>query len=110
LLHSSAIFASGIILLVPFLYYTTSIPDVCAQSPSAGYLNSGTCGAKTTNPTTGTSKQTCCWKQRTATSAGPGAEITVCQTCTRAEDIRSQLYCTDPVKLATSGSNATNDR
>jgi hypothetical protein len=36
LLHRSAIFTSGIILLVPFLYYVTSMPDVCAQSPPAG--------------------------------------------------------------------------
>jgi hypothetical protein len=96
--NSPEIFLVSTILLVPFLYGTT-IPDVCAVPPSSGYSTSGTCGAKTTNPESGLSQQTCCWKQRTGTSAGPGPEVNVCQTCYQS-DIRSPLSCSDPVVQA----------
>ena len=95
----SPIFVVTVILLVPFVYGISSIPDVCAVPPSPGYSESGTCGAKTTNPETGLSQQTCCWKQRTGTSQGPGPEVTVCQTCYQS-DLRSPIACSDPVVQA----------
>ncbi len=93
------IFVITAVLLVPLVYASISIIDVCAAPPSKGYSDSETCGAKTTNPETGQSKQTCCWKERTGTSAGPGPEITVCQTCYQT-DIRSPLACDTPVSQA----------
>jgi hypothetical protein len=89
------IFVFTVILLVPFVYGISSISDVWALPPSSGYSTSGTCGAKTSNEE-GLSKQTCCWKQRSGTSAGPGPEVTVCQTCYQS-DIRSPLACDNPV-------------
>lgn len=78
---SPKFFLISTVLLVPFVYGISFIPDVCAVDPAPGYLNSNTCGAKTTNPETGVTKQTCCWKERTGTSQAPGPEKIVCQTC-----------------------------
>ena len=92
------IFLITAVLLVPFLYYTTSLAhDVCALPPSSGYSHSDTCGARTTNSETGESKQTCCWKQRTGTSMGPGPEKMVCQTCSSSGN---GLSCDAPVTQA----------
>jgi hypothetical protein len=93
------IFAVSVILLVPFFYVTSFIPDACAVPPSSGFSTSGTCGAKTTS-SDGVSKQTCCWKERTGTSMGPGPEVMKCQTCYQS-DIRSPLACNDPVVQST---------
>ena len=94
------IFLVTTVLLVPFLYFSSSIPDVCADEPSWGYLESRSCGAKTTNPETELSKQTCCWKERLWTSTGPGNVTTLCQTCYEGYKI-GKIYCDEPIDLAT---------
>src|SRR5918994_3743145 len=93
------IFVLSAVLLVPFVYAFPAIPEVCAVPPSSGFSSSGTCGAKTTNAD-GFSKQTCCWKQRTGSSAGPGPEVNVCQTCYQGPSITSPLSCNEPVTQA----------
>jgi len=85
----SVIFVVTAVLLVPFVYASSSIPDVCAVPPAPGYQDSETCGAPTTNPETGETQQTCCWKERQYPKTG---EVTVCQTCSTYE-VGGPLFC-----------------
>jgi hypothetical protein len=80
--NNSAIFAVSTILLVPFLYYTASLPDACAL-PRDPNFDGGDCtsikreGDKV--------KQTCCWFE----SGGTGLiklREKYCQTCTTTDD------------------------
>ena len=66
--NRSMIFAVSIVLLVPFLYYTTSIPNTCAVPPDPKYLGSLQC----TTSDDGKHRVSCCWKE---------GEKTFCQTC-----------------------------
>lgn len=75
----SAIFTVSLVLLVPFLYYATSIPDVCALPPDPNFGGSG-CTSKIENGLTIEKK--CCW-----TEPGTGTGLIklrekYCQTCT----------------------------
>jgi hypothetical protein len=77
------IFIVSAIVLVPFVYGAPIITQVCALPPDPGYSGSGTCGALTTNPSTGEIQRTCCWTERVHV---PGKilaqEVNYCQTCT----------------------------
>ena len=88
------IFLIGAVLLVPIVYASTSLSNVCAEPPDSNYVDSETCGAPTTNPETGVTKQTCCWKERTYPKVG---EVTYCQTCTQ-DKVGGKTYCTDKEK------------
>lgn len=76
------IFIVSAIVLVPFVYGAPIITQVCALPPDPGYSGSGTCGALTTNPSTGEVQRTCCWTERVHV---PGKilaqEVNYCQTC-----------------------------
>jgi hypothetical protein len=76
--NNSAIFAISTILLVPFLYYTASLPNACALPPDPNFGGRG-CTSKT-EP--GKHIETCCWFE-----AGTGTGLIklrekYCQTCT----------------------------
>lgn len=51
-------FVVSVILLVPFVYGYSFISDICAVPPAPGFRDSQTCGAPTTNPTSGRISQT----------------------------------------------------
>lgn len=71
--NNSAIFAVSTVLLVPFLYYATSVPNACAVPPDPKYLGSLQC---TSSNESGKTRVSCCWKE---------GEKTFCQTCTAPE-------------------------
>ena len=72
-MHSnSAIFAVSAILLVPFIYATSSIPDVCAVLKDPNWGKSGICGY-----TDDTEKRMiCCWEV-----GEPPNTVKSCQVC-----------------------------
>ena len=92
-MHSvSAIFVFTTILLVPLLYYGTSIPDVCAK-PNDGYSLTDDCSGKETDK----SGKTCCW----TAYEGPDKGKKVCQTCyTKQGADGSYMQSCSPVKPA----------
>ena len=72
------------LLFVPLSYGISFTPSACALPPDSGWLSSNTCGAETTDPRSGDTKRTCCWKE---TQRGPypkigTTEVRYCQTCT----------------------------
>ena len=59
-MHSrSLIFAVSAVLLVPFVYATSSIPDVCAAPASDGYVTAKNCQGTFENG----GRRTCCWEE-----------------------------------------------
>jgi hypothetical protein len=90
--NAHAIFAVSTVLLVPFLYYVTSIPNACAV-PNEGYSLSGDCTGKETDK----NGKTCCW----TAYEGPDKGKKVCQTCYEktGTDGSYVQYCS-PVKQA----------
>src|SRR5687767_1902034 len=88
--NNSAIFAISTVLLVPFLYYTASIPDACAAD--SRYYTSADCTSHKDG------SRTCCWREPI-----PGSILgqTVCQTCKQVADKDSiRETCTWPTKQA----------
>ncbi len=88
-----SIFVFSTVLLVPFLYYATSVPNACAE-PSEGYrLGIGDCSGKETDR----SGKTCCW----TAYEGPDKGKKVCQTCyTKTGTDGSYMQSCSPVKPA----------
>ena len=74
------------LLFVPHVYalsFSFFVSVIYAERADSNYLNSNTCGAKTTDPRTAKVYQTCCW---TETERGPypkigTTEVRYCQTC-----------------------------
>jgi hypothetical protein len=91
------IFIVSAVMLVPFVYGAPIIPRVCALPPDAGYTGSGTCGAWTTNPSTGEDQRTCCWTEREHV---PGKilakEVNYCQTCNAAGECKAKVKQLSP--------------
>lgn len=78
-----AIFTVIPVLLVPFLYFTSSVPDVCAAPPSVKWGLSQDCTGALDK---GDGIKTCCWKEKDA----KGNEVDKCQSCTYYD---GALYC-----------------
>jgi hypothetical protein len=78
-MHSRfVIFAVSAVLLVPFVYATSSLPDVCAVPASDNYVTSKDC----TGTLSGDGIRTCCWVEKDAN----GKEVDKCQACSRSTD------------------------
>ena len=94
-MYRNLIFVISGILLVPFIYTTTSIPDVCAEIRDPKY-DTGTCtGSKFSK-----SGQTCCWREQVP---GQILGVTYCQTCKAECDSKGDCNekCTEKTKQAT---------
>lgn len=88
------IFLVATVLLVPFLYATSSIPDVCAEAQHPGYSSSASC---TGSDDTG---KTCCWREKVE---GSMLGEKWCQTCTTKptpDGKGASTTCTWPKKQA----------
>lgn len=88
-MQRSAFFASSVILLVPFLYFASSVPDACAVPPSRGWWDSKNCSG-------GDTSMTCCWRENV-----PGQTLgeRYCQTCSIQKDDDGSftvVSCEDP--------------
>jgi len=70
----SVIFVVTAVLLVPFVYATSSIPDACAEISSPGYQSSKDC----TGDKSDSKGKTCCWR---SPEGGSTLGVTYCQTC-----------------------------
>lgn len=86
------IFIGAAVLLVPFIYATTYVPDACAaiRSPS---FDLGDCTQVKDN------KKTCCWYEKSYPGQfGRGDKV--CQTCTYYHDSNGNPYekCSEPKK------------
>lgn len=78
------IFATSIVLLVPFAYATLSMQDACARASHPGYDKATEC---TGSQDTG---KTCCWREPVE---GQMLGVKYCQTCTTKCD--SKGTCTE---------------
>jgi hypothetical protein len=90
-LRNYAIFISAALILVPFVYATSLVPDACAAIRDPKF-DTGTCE-------TNGDKQTCCWYQKSYPGQfGRGDKY--CQTCTYYHDSNGEPYekCTEPKK------------
>lgn len=90
-MRNYAIFISAALVLVPFMYATSLVPDACAAIRDPKF-DTGKC-------TTEGNKQTCCWYQKSYPEQfGRGDKY--CQTCTYYHDANGEAYekCTEPKK------------
>jgi hypothetical protein len=92
-----AIFIVSAVVLVPFVYGAPIIPRVCALPPDQGYSGSGTCGALTTNPSTGEVTRTCCWTEKEHVSGQilPN-KVNYCQTCNTDGECKAKVKQLSP--------------
>jgi hypothetical protein len=92
-MHSvRAVCVLSTVMLVPFLYYSTSVPVACAV-PNDGYNLTDNCTGKETDKT----GKTCCW----TAYEGPDKGKKVCQTCyTKQGTDGSYMQSCSPVKPA----------
>ena len=93
-MYNSLIFAISGVLLVPIIFATTSLSDVCAEIRDPNY-GSGTCtGSKFSKD-----GETCCWREKV-----PGQILanTYCQTCKATCDSKGDCNekCTEKTKQA----------
>lgn len=91
------IFLVATVLLVPFLYYTSSISDACAAISAPGFRSSQNCNEKVMKEG---SEKTCCWREPIE---GSILGQKYCQTCTEkcSPDQKSCTEtCTFPEKKA----------
>lgn len=89
----TSVLISGLVLLIPFLYASASIPDACAAIRDTNY-DSGSC----TGDKTSKAGKTCCWREKV-----PGELLgkTMCQTCWIESDSKgSYERCTSPTEQA----------
>jgi hypothetical protein len=78
---TSLIFVVISLLVIVLIYGSISASNIYALPPYDGYLFSQTCGAPSTDPRDGKTKQTCCWTEMGG--SGPfRPRVNVCQTCT----------------------------
>lgn len=67
------LFVVTAVLLIPFVYATSSIPDACAEVSSPGYQSSKDC----TGEKSDSKGKTCCWRANEGGVLG----VEYCQTC-----------------------------
>jgi len=87
------IFVVSVILLVPFVYGFSIIPDVCAAAQHPRYQTGNCTGSQDTG-------MTCCWREPIE---GSILGQKYCQTCTTTYDPKTKLHtevCTSPTKQA----------
>jgi hypothetical protein len=83
-MNSEPVIIVAVLVLAIILIYSSSYTsNLSALPPEAGWQGSDTCAAPTTNPETGESKLSCCWKE---IERGPypkigTREVRYCQTC-----------------------------
>jgi hypothetical protein len=75
-----AIFIVSTPLLIPFLYYSTSLSDACALPPDPQWGKTGNCYFPVSSDH---DIMTCCWEEPDLYN--PGETVTWCQTCTTTE-------------------------
>ena len=68
------IFVSSVLLLVPFMYGLTLLPEACAEPKDPNWGKTGTCKASDD-----TKRMSCCWREPDITN--PGENLIWCQTC-----------------------------
>ena len=86
------IFVFSAVLLVPFVYSLSLIPDACALPPAPGFTTSGDCKSENLGPGKGI-KETCCW-----TEPGTGTGLIklrekYCQSCTTTPGADGKTTC-----------------